>query len=152
MKFAFTILFSALISLSFAGKDPIDLTVGQSHVTYYADGSKKTELTVTATCVYFKKYFATGELAVSGIYDHNLVKIDHWLTYHKNGKLFSSAYYRNGKRHGEWKMYDEDGKLTTVANYKRDKFIDGWQIKEDSLDYKHWKNEEAQDPNLLSKN
>jgi hypothetical protein len=151
MKLAFTLLFSTLISLSYAAKNPIELSVGETHATYYANGSKKTELVVTATCVYYKKFYSSGEIAVSGIYDHNMKKIERWLSYNSNGQLVSISNYREGKRHGEWKNFDDEGNLTTVVNYKKDKFIDGWQIKDESLDYKHWKNE-AQETELLSKN
>ena len=41
------------------------------------------------------------------------VQVGPWVTYHKNGQLWSKGTYKNEKRDGPWVIYYETGRLQT---------------------------------------
>ena len=46
--------------------------------------------------------------------------------YHENGVISQEGTYKNGKLHGQWISYDRDGKKNTMAYYHKGKKVGKW--------------------------
>jgi len=67
----------------------------------------------------YQQYDDNGNLERMGMIENNQRQRE-WITYHKNGKLFISENYINGKRSGLCKEWDEDEFLKRIKIYKED--------------------------------
>ena len=80
--------------------------------------------------VYYKRFTDvpfTGK--VTGLSQGKLKngkKVGPWVSYHKNGQLYSKGTYKDGKRDGPWVSYHEDG---TVDEKHTGTFKDGKKVK-----------------------
>jgi antitoxin component YwqK of YwqJK toxin-antitoxin module len=46
--------------------------------------------------------------------------------YYENGVISQEGTYKNGKLHGQWISYDRDGKKNTMAYYHKGKKVGKW--------------------------
>jgi len=46
--------------------------------------------------------------------------------YYENGVVSQEGTYKNGKLHGQWISYDRDGKKNTMAYYHKGKKVGKW--------------------------
>ena len=78
--------------------------------------------------LYYEKFSDvpfTGEISGIEIGSFkNGKKNGEWLSYHRNGQLFSKGNFTNGEKGGLWEFYHENGQLKAKDNFKNGK-LDG---------------------------
>ncbi len=110
--------------------------------TYYADGSKKSEITYNLAGKkdgIAKYYTENGEVEKTEIYrnDYLLAKgiIDKeglyqgvWENYYLSGKLKSKGSYLDGKKYNKWEYFYQNGQLEQLGFYdKNGKYTGEWK-------------------------
>ena len=53
-------------------------------------------------------------------------KLIQGIFYYENGVISQEGTYKNGKLHGQWISYDRDGKKNTMAYYHKGKKVGKW--------------------------
>jgi len=128
-----------LISLSSAGQivqgddglyyDENDNPYTGIYKEYYADGTVRTEMTLTNGMKngQVKINFPDGRIHEIRSYRFNRMD-GKWETWSKKGIKIAEAHYLNGHKHGKWLIRDDNGVLRYDMSYHHGRKTGTWKI------------------------
>ncbi|MDA3944328.1 MAG: hypothetical protein PF694_12410 [Bacteroidetes bacterium] len=70
----------------------------------------------TKVLVKEKQYYPSGTLSMEGSYKNDL-REGEWKSWYEDGSLWSTGYFKSGKRHGEGIVYHPNGKKQIAGTY-----------------------------------
>lgn len=94
---------------------------GEKNVEFYESGIVKSKVIPHENFSEVIKYYESGAVEETELFDSNNQKTGRWIRYSENGQIMGEANFKNGKKDGDWKIYNMDGKLIVYILYKSGK-------------------------------
>jgi antitoxin component YwqK of YwqJK toxin-antitoxin module len=101
-------------------------------VEYNEKGLVKSKIYKLETCFEVISYYETGSIREISLYDFDTNRTGEWISYNEEGKVTTTANFKDDKKNGEWKIYDNNGNMVIYMVYKNNKIIRGFQWTENN--------------------